>query len=69
MSIDISNINESVPGSQARGQVPGRTTGLRVLAKIIARHILAERRGNSVSKDTKKSAARCYHRSDLEDLH
>lgn len=69
MSIDITNINESVPESQARGQVTGRTDGLRVLAKIIGRHILAERRGNSVSEDTKKSAARRYHRSDLEDLH
>jgi len=69
MSIDTTNINESESESQASGQVPSRTAGLRVLARLIARHILAERWGNSLPEDAKKSMARRYYRSDLEDLY
>lgn len=69
MSIDITIVNEPLSESQGCGEVTSRTAGLRVLARLIGKHILAERWGNSVSEDTKKSAARRYHRSDLEDLH
>ena len=69
MSIDITIVNEPLSESQGRGEVTSRTAGLRVLARLIGKHILAERRVNSFSEDAKKSTTRRYYRSDLEDLY
>jgi len=62
-------LNDPRDISQHYGRVGCPNDGLRVLAKLIARHILAERWGNSLYDDAKKSTARSYYRSDLEDLY
>ncbi len=62
------SIDEPLSEGQARGYMTSRVDGLRVVARIIARHILAERQGKTTSKANKNSmTSRCQRRGS-EDL-
>lgn len=65
----ISSIGEPLSEGQARGYITSRVDGLRVVARIIARHILAERQGKTTSKADKKSTATHCQESDNENIY
>jgi len=64
----IPSISESASEGQALDPVTSRTDGLRILAKIIARHILADSWGKTTSGVDKKSTAGHYRGNSSEDL-
>ena len=64
----ILSISESASEGQALDPVTSRTDGLRILAKIIARHILADSWGKTTSGVDKKSMASHCRRNGSENI-